>query len=153
MAAFMSWGSFWNHPKMVALSHQQRSVLVLIATETRDLENLSIPDGFILNESINYMQGDYDEYQDVLTELEELGLVRHIDDPDGWQLERWLDETTRFRAGVEETRWPCWGQQPLAALTKKKKDHADSQAKYMKTLQDDAAKGKALRAENERRIQ
>ena len=153
MAGYTSWGSFWNHPKMLPLSHQQRSILVLIATEIRDLENQAIPEGFILNESIHYMQGDYDEYQDVLTELEEQGLVQRIDDPDGWQLLRWLDETSRFRAGVEGTRWPCWGQQPLAALTKKKKDHADSQAKYMKTLQDDAAKGKALREENEGRIQ
>jgi len=153
MAAFMSWGSFWNHPKMVTLTHQQRSILVLIATEIRDLENQAIPEGFILNESIHYMQGDYEEYQEVLTELEEQGLVQRIDDPDGWKLLRWLDETTRFRAGVEETRWPCWGQQSLAVLTKKKKDHADSQAKYMKTLQDDAVKGKALREENEGRIQ
>ena len=147
MAGYTSWGSFWNHPKMVTLSHRQRSILVLVATETRDLENLSIPDGFILNESITYMQGDYDEYQEVLAELEELELVRRVDDPDGWQLLRWLDETTRFRAGVEETRWPCWGQQPLAELKKKKQDHAASQAKHIKTLKADAAKGKAIREE------
>jgi hypothetical protein len=144
MVAFMSWGSFWNHPKMVSLNHQQRSILVLIATEIRDLENISLPEGFILNESITYMQGDYDEYQEVLSELETLGLVRRIDDPDGWQIERWLHVTARFRAGVDETRWPCWGQQPLADIWKKKKDHAASQAKSMKTLKYAAAKAKSF---------
>jgi hypothetical protein len=149
MPAFMSWGSFWNHPKMVTLTHQQRSVLLLIATEIRDLANMAIPEGFILNESIGYMYGDYDEFQQVLTELEELGLVRHIDDPDGWQIERWLNVTGRFRAGVDETRWPCWGQKPLRMIMKQREDAANRQAKRIQSLKDDAAKGKALSAPTE----
>lgn len=142
MPAFMSWGSFWNHPKMVTLSHQQRSILVLIGTEIRDLANMSLPEGFILNESITYMQGDYDEYQEVLSELEELGLVRRIDDPDGWQIERWLNVTGRFRAGVDETRWPCWGQKPLRLIMKQRDDDAKRQAKRIQSLKD-AAKAKS----------
>jgi len=144
MPAFMSWGSFWNHPKIVPLNHQQRSILVLIATEIRDLANMSLPEGFILNESIIYMQGDYDEYQVVLGELEALGLVRHIDDPDGWQIERWLNPTGRFRAGVDETRWPSWGQKPLRMLMKQRDDAANRQAKRIQSLKDDAAKAKSF---------
>ena len=143
MPAYMSWGSFWNHPKMMTLTHQQRSILVLIATEIRDVANTDLPEGFILNESISYMQGDYDEYQVVLDELAQLGLVERVDDPDGWQIERWLTPTARFRAGVNETRWPCWGQKPLRMIMKQKEDAANRQAKRIQSLKDDAARGNA----------
>lgn len=105
---------------------------------------MDLPEGFILNESLEYMHGDYEEYQQVLAELEVLKLVRRIDDPDGWQIERWLHITGRFRAGVDETRWPCWGQKPLRMIMKQKEDAANRQAKRMQLLKEDAAKGKAL---------
>ena len=138
MAGLILWGAFLNHPKIVALSHTQRSILIQIAGAIMDTENEDVDNDFILNETISYMPGDYDEYQTILKELEVMGLVQHFDDPDGWKIPHFHDTAERFRAGTKATSNPLWGQKTFADIHAKKEGNRNRQAKHRQGRKDDS---------------
>jgi len=121
------WGSFLDRNDVQALSIEKRMLLISVATTVADCE----PDieGFLARGDIRSVP--WHDPLDAGALLDELGtdnhFIRVLDEPDGWIICGWTDQTVRYQAGNSKCAEPAWGQTPKQKLLKQRESARERQ--------------------------
>jgi len=130
MPGLTLWGASLHHPAFSRLSMETKYVFIELANAYMDANNQELPDGFIHPEFLLVATFTKEQGEQALAELEQVGIVERMDDPEGWLIKNFNITAERYRPSVEELKLPFWGQQTLADIKKKAQSNADSSKQY-----------------------
>lgn len=108
------WQVFLSRPDIQQLSPDRRMFLIEVGAMAANLEDESIPDGFVPAHALKHLWWDRDAADGHIAYFVEQGWLQHIDDPEGFQIDGWLDRASPYIPGAPEHLRLRWGQQPRA---------------------------------------
>lgn len=123
------WQAFLNRPDLQQLSSDRRLFLIELGAMAANLEDESIPDGFLPAHALKHLWWDRDAADGHIAFFIEQGWLRQMDDPEGFQIDGWLDRAGPYIPGAPEYIRLRWGQQPKAKRLNRRVQDRDRKAR------------------------
>jgi hypothetical protein len=124
------WAGFLARRDIRVLPAEQRLCLIEIAVAAATIEDLDIPDGFVPDVVIQFLDWPLDRVANFLSDFVQRGWMTRFDDPPGWQINGWLEKVTHFTPGSKETAVPAWGQKRRSAVLTRRLASRERQVRY-----------------------
>ncbi len=124
------WAGFLARRDIRQLQPEQRLFLLEIAVAAATIEDVDVPDGFVPDVVVQFLDWPLDKANTYLDDFVRRGWMTRFDEPSGWQINRWLDKVTHFTPGSKETAIPAWGQKDRSKVIARRLSSRERQARH-----------------------
>ena len=124
------WPGFLARRDIRQLQPDTRMFLVELGVAAAAIEDEALPDGFVPQVALQYLDWPPERSQQLVAEFTERGWLTYFDSPPGWQINGWLDKVTHFTPGSASTAIPAWGQKPLSKILASRHNQRERQMRY-----------------------
>lgn len=131
------WAGFLHRPDIRQLPAEQRLFLIELAVAAATIEDLDIPDGFVPEVVLQYLDWPLDQTGTFLDDFIKRGWITRLDEPPGWRINGWLDRVKHFTPGSKGTEIPTWGQKERSGVIKRRLDTKARQVRYREKKKSD----------------
>jgi hypothetical protein len=110
------WPAFLARRDIRQLTPESRMFLIELGVAAAAIEDEDLPDGFVPEVVIQYLDWPIEIVERLMTDFVERGWLTYFDSPSGWQINGWLERAVHFTPGLSTTAIPAWGQKPLSKV-------------------------------------